>query len=264
MPYANVNGQRIYYEDTGGGGPAIVFSHGILLDGTMFAPQLMAFRERYRCITWDERGHGKTATETLPSFSYYDSANDLAALLSFLDINHAILVGVSQGAFLGMRCALTHPERVRALVLLATQAGTDDATTIAGYHQLIDPWIAGNLSEYAATTLQHLLFGPDWPGATVWEEKWRTITTPNLVACLDALVRRDDVSDRISSIHIPTLIIHGDADAAIPLAKAQAMKEAIPNAELVVVAGGHSINMTNPPPVNMALMDFLERHDLTS
>jgi pimeloyl-ACP methyl ester carboxylesterase len=264
MPYASMDGQRLYYEDTGGSGPAIVFSHGILLDGTMFAPQLAALRDRYRCIVWDERGHGKTATESLPSFSYYDSANDLAALLSFLDIDSAILVGMSQGAFVSMRCALTHPERVRALVLIATQAGIDDATTVAGYRQLFDPWIAGNLSEYAATTLRSLLFGPDWPGATAWTEKWRTITAPNLLSSFDALVRRDDITDRISSIHVPTLIIHGDADAAIPLAKARVMQEAIPDAELVVVAGGHSINMTDPAPVNTALNDFLERHHLVA
>src|SRR5882757_11137393 len=70
MPYANVNGQRLYYEDTGGAGPVIIFSHGLLLDGTMFAPQVAALGNKYRCIIWDERGHGKTAGETLEPFSY--------------------------------------------------------------------------------------------------------------------------------------------------------------------------------------------------
>ena len=65
MPYANVNGQRLYYEDTGESGSAIVFSHELLLDGTMFAPHVTAFRARYRCIVWDQRGHGKTATDAV-------------------------------------------------------------------------------------------------------------------------------------------------------------------------------------------------------
>lgn len=51
MPYAHVNGQRLYYEDTGGDGPAIVFSHGLLMDGSMFAPQVQALRGAWRCIT---------------------------------------------------------------------------------------------------------------------------------------------------------------------------------------------------------------------
>ncbi|WP_027580373.1 alpha/beta hydrolase [Bradyrhizobium sp. Ai1a-2] len=264
MPYADVNGQRLYYEDTGGSGPAVIFSHGLLLDGTMFSPQVMALRDRYRCILWDERGHGKTATETLPPFSYYDSANDLSALLAFLGIESAILVGVSQGSFLGMRCALTHPERVRALVLIATQAGVDDAQTLASYRALLGAWIAGKLPDEIATTVEHIIFGPHWAGASAWKERWRAMTAPNLLSCLDTLARRDDITDKISAIRVPALVIHGDADAAIPLSRAQAMKQAIPNAELIVIAGGHSVNMTNPGPVNAAIKDFLERHRLVA
>ena len=77
MPFAQVNGQELYFEDTGGNGPAIVFSHGLLMDQSMFAPQVTALRSAYRCITWDERGHGRTAADTLSPFTYYDSADDL-------------------------------------------------------------------------------------------------------------------------------------------------------------------------------------------
>jgi pimeloyl-ACP methyl ester carboxylesterase len=262
MPYADVNGQRLYYEDTGGTGPVIVFSHGLLLDGTMFAPQVAAMRDKYRCIVWDERGHGKTAGETLAPFSYYDSANDVAALLAFLGVDSAILTGVSQGAFLGMRCALIHPERVRALILIAAQTGVDDPATLEGYGKLFDAWIANKLPEEVAATVAHIIFGPDWPGAAAWKAKWRTMTAPNLRAAFDALISRDDIGAKVVAIRVPTLVIHGDADAAIPLAKAQAMKASIPDTELVVVEGGHSVNLTNPAPVNAAIEAFLARHRL--
>lgn len=262
MAYANVNGQRLYYEDTGGAGPAIIFSHGILLDGTTFGPQVDALRHRYRCITWDERGHGKTAGKTLQPFTYYDSADDLAALLSFLGINSAILVGVSQGAFLGMRCALTHPECVRALVLIATQTGIDDPATLKSYDSILNVWAAKGLPEEVALTFENILFGAGWSGAAAWKEKWRAMTTPNLLGAFDTLGRRDDISDKVSAIRVPTLIIHGNSDAPIPLSKAKATQASIPKAELVVVEGGHSINMTNPEPVNAAIDDFLTRHHL--
>jgi pimeloyl-ACP methyl ester carboxylesterase len=74
----------------------LAFSHGILMDREMFAPQVEAFRSRYRCVAWDERGHGRTASERLEPFSYYDSADDLAALLRHLAIDKAVLVGMSQ------------------------------------------------------------------------------------------------------------------------------------------------------------------------
>ena len=82
MAIAEVNGQRLYYEDTGGPGPAGIFSHGLFMDHEMFAPQVEALKGRYRCITWDERGHAGTASDTLAPFSYYDSADDLAAAVA--------------------------------------------------------------------------------------------------------------------------------------------------------------------------------------
>ncbi len=207
MPYANVNGQRLYYEDTGGTGPAIIFSHGLLLDGTVFARQVAALRDRYRCITWDERGHGKTAAETLAPFSYYDSADDVAALLSFLGIDNAVLAGVSQGGFLGMRCALTHPERVRALILIATQTGKEDPATLQAYKQMLDAWIANKLPEEIATTIERIIFGPAWPDAAAWKERWRGMTASNLRGAFVPLASRDDIGDKVSAIRVPTLII---------------------------------------------------------
>jgi pimeloyl-ACP methyl ester carboxylesterase len=118
------------------------------------------------------------------------------------------------------------------------------------------------LPEEIATTLEHIIFGPDWPGAAAWKKKWRTLTAPNLRGAFDTLARRDNIGDKVSAIRVPTQIIRGDADAAIPIAKAQAMQASIPNAELVVVEGGHSVNMTNPAPVNAAIEAFLARHRL--
>jgi len=90
------------------------------------------------------------------------------------------------------------------------------------------------------------------------------MTEPNIRSCFYALARRDDIGDKVATIHVSTLVIHGDADNAVPLGKAQTMQASIPNAELVVVDGGHSINMTNPAPVNEAIETFLRRHRLVS
>ena len=69
MPYADVNGQRLFYEDTGGGEDAIVFSHGYFMSRAMFDPQIAALRDDWRCISWDERGHGQTETTPEPSIA---------------------------------------------------------------------------------------------------------------------------------------------------------------------------------------------------
>src|SRR5581483_9279592 len=85
MAIATVNGRRVAYEDTGGGGPAVIFSHGLLMDREMFAPQLDALRGEFRCIAWDARGHGESDEATEP-FTYWDSAGDMFALAEHLGV----------------------------------------------------------------------------------------------------------------------------------------------------------------------------------
>src|SRR3546814_10958340 len=117
-----------------------VCSSDLLMDHEMFAPQIAALRARWRCISWDERGHGRTAGEAIEPFSYYDSADDLAALLDHLGIEPAVLPGMSQGGDLPLRCALRHPQCVRALILLDTPAQTDGAAMTDGSQQMIEAW----------------------------------------------------------------------------------------------------------------------------
>ena len=116
-------GATVGYTDSGGDGPVVVFSHGLLMNHTMFAPQVEALRDGYRVITWDERGHGEAEHEG--TWSFWDSADDVLALLDHLGIEQAVLAGMSQGGFLSLRATLSAPDRVRALVLIDTQAGVE-------------------------------------------------------------------------------------------------------------------------------------------
>jgi len=260
MPIAAVNGQEILFEDSGGDGPAIVFSHGLMMDHAMFAPQVAALRDRWRCIAWDERGHGATARGVLAPFTYYDSADDLAALLRHLEIPRAVLAGMSQGGFLSLRCALTHPRIVRALILIDTQAGKEDPERLPLYEDLVGRWMAEGLSEETADFIEATILGQGWSGAASWREKWRHMAPGDLAACMATLGGRDDIASRLGGIAVPSLVIHGDADAAIPLALAQNLARGLPASELVVIEGaGHAANLTHPEPVNAAIERFLAR-----
>lgn len=260
MPIARVNGQNIHYQDTGGDGPAVVFSHGLFMDHEMFAPQVAALKGRYRVIVWDERGHGATAGATLPPFTYYDSADDLAALLKHLGIGRAVLAGMSQGGFLSLRAALTHPDIVRALILIDTEAGVEDPARMAGYMQLIDEWLAGGLSDSTANFIEATILGDGWSGADPWRDKWRAFAPHNVRGCMDCLAGRDDIAGKLSQIKVPALVIHGEADAAIDLTHAEALARDLPKGELVVIPGaGHAANLTHPDLVNPAIETFLAR-----
>src|SRR3954454_5260355 len=161
MPQVEVNGQRIFYEDSGEGETAVVFSHGYLMDHSMFDAQRDALRDRFRVIAWDERGHGQTETSD-DAFTYWDSARDLLGLLDALEIEQAVLAGMSQGGFLSMRAALTAPERVKALVLLDTQTGVEEAEKRPGYDQLLDAWVAPDgPPQDVLDTVAAIILGPD-------------------------------------------------------------------------------------------------------
>ncbi|MEC7579944.1 MAG: alpha/beta hydrolase, partial [Actinomycetota bacterium] len=116
MATAEINGIEINYRDTGGDGPVVLFSHGFMMNHTMFDAQLEALAPDYRCIAWDERGFG--GTPATGPFTYWDSANDALAILDHLGIEQAVFAGMSQGGFLSMRAALTAPERVSGLIFI--------------------------------------------------------------------------------------------------------------------------------------------------
>jgi pimeloyl-ACP methyl ester carboxylesterase len=256
MPFADVNGQRLHYEDTGGDGPAVVFSHGLFMDETMFDPQVAALRDRYRCIAWDERGHGQTGDTTEP-FTYWDSAEDLAALLGSLGVERAVLAGMSQGGFLSLRCALRHPELVRALILIDTQAGVEDPDRLPGYQVMVDNWVANGPDQPTLDIIAGLILGEGYPAAE-WQEKWTRQSNENLVTVFTTLATREDLHDRLAEIDVPALVIHGEADASIALEIGRNLADGIPDAEFVIVPGaGHAANLTHPELVNPQIERFL-------
>lgn len=256
MPHVEVNGQELFYEERGAG-DAIVFSHGFLMDRTMFAAQVEALSGSWRTIAWDERGHGLTRSTAEP-FSYWDSASDLLGLLDALGVERAVLVGMSQGGFLSLRAALSAPERVRALILLDSQAGTEDPAKAPYYDQLIDSWEADGLSDELGAIVASIVIGSDAALSTPWIERWRGIDTAVLRQIYATLMTRDDITERVREIAAPTLVVHGEADVAIDPARAHALTDLMPNATLQTIPGaGHAANLTHPAPVNAAIERFL-------
>lgn len=99
MPYADVDGARLYFEDGGGERPAVIFSHGNLMDRDMWAYQTRVLAGDFRLVVRDERLHGR-AEDDGRIYTYWDSAVDLIGLLDHLGVRQAALVGHSQARFL--------------------------------------------------------------------------------------------------------------------------------------------------------------------
>ncbi len=257
MPVAEVNGQRIRYDDSGGEGPAVILSHGFLMDREMFAPQVDALAGEFRVITWDERGFGETEYDGQP-FTYWDSARDCLGLLDHLGIERAVLGGMSQGGFLSLRAALLAPERARALVLIDTQSGVEDPERLPAYRQMQETWLQAGPIDQLTETVASLIIGEPKLNE-VWIAKWRARDPQMLAEPGNCLFERDDITNRVGEITVPAIIFHGTADMSIPMEKAEELCTALPGCVGVVpVEGGpHAANLTHPEQVNGPLLDFL-------
>jgi pimeloyl-ACP methyl ester carboxylesterase len=256
MPHADINGQRIYFEDSGGDGPAVILAHGFLMDQEMFAPQVEALSSDYRVITWDERGFGQTEFDGEP-FTYWDSASDCLGLLDHLGIDRAVVGGMSQGGFISLRVALTAPERVRGLILLDTQAGTEDPETVPAYDAMRDTWLAvGPVDELAGVVADIIIADPEFN--PTWIAKWQARPKEIFEQPYITLTTRDDVTDRLGEITAPAIVVHGTEDTAIAMDRAEALAAGLSGSGPVVEVGGaHAANLTNPEPVNAAIVEFL-------
>jgi len=256
MPHAQINGQKIYFEDTGGDGPPVILAHGFLMDHEMFAPQVAALRDTHRVITWDERGFGLTEHDGEP-FSYWDSANDCIALLDHLGVDRAVVGGMSQGGFLSLCVALTAPDRVRGLILLDTQAGIDDPETKEANDGMNHVWLTeGPESGLADIVATIIIDDPDHSPA--WIAKWLDRPKEAFRQPYQCLTTRDDITDRLGEITCPAVVVHGVDDTAITMDRAEILAAALVGCPGVIKVGGaHAANLTNPEPVNAAILAFL-------
>ena len=152
----------------------------------------------------------------------------MLALLDHLGIEQAVFGGMSQGGFLSLRAALLAPRRVRGLVLIDSQAGTELEASRPGYEQMHQMWLdqgPGPVQEIVAA----IILGPGpWDSwYAKWAEQyaqWAPDNLGQLAWPFRCLMDRDDITGRLGEVTCPALIVHGAEDAAIPLARAEEMR----------------------------------------
>lgn len=265
MPIAEINETSLYYEDTGPGstGETIVFSHGLLWGTELFAPQVAALRSRYRCISWDHRGQGKSAEDWRHCIGMELLAQDATALLDHLGVKAATFVGLSMGGFVGMRVAARRPDLVRRLVLIETSIAREAAATVPRYRMLNAVYRRVGPRLVAGQVAKVMLGTSTLRDASRKREvaKWIEIMTRrrDIWRAVNGVIDRAPMAqDELAKIKVPTLVIVGDEDVATPRDKAELIVGAIAGAKLEVVArAGHSSTVEQPDAVNRLLDAFL-------
>lgn len=261
MGTASVNGITVGYDDEGGG-PPLVLIHGHPFDRTMWAPQVGAFtRLGWRVIVPDLRGYGQSSV-VAGTVAWEAYARDIAALLDDLEVNDAVLGGLSMGGQIVMEFCRLFPDRVRAVLLADTfcQAETDDGKRARNDQadRLLDEGMRG----YAEEVLPKMVAPYNIKALPAVAEHVLTMmlrTSPlGAAAALRARAERPDYADLLAHTSVPALIMVGRDDQFTPVAVADFMARLIPQANLVVIDGAaHLPNLERPAVFNQVLQRFL-------
>ena len=257
---AHVNGLQLNYDDVGTGVP-IVLLHAFPLDRSMWAPQVGALVRQGRCLAPDLRGFGSTTAA--PPYGMDQYADDVAALMDKLDIDPAVVVGLSMGGYIAFALWRRHRARVRALVLADTRAGADTDEGREKRRRLIEVAQSRGSSTIADLQIASMV------GATTRERRPEVAETirammaaapvEGIVGALDAMIARPDSTSTLATIEVPTLIMVGDEDTLTPPAESQSMRAQIRGSRLEVISeAGHICNLERPSAFNHVLSEFVE------
>jgi 3-oxoadipate enol-lactonase len=259
---AFINGVHLAYDDVGSG-PAVVLVHGYPLCRQMWLPQVeVLVAAGYRAITPDLRGFGESEAPDGP-YSMSIFADDLAALLSHLGIERAVVGGMSMGGYVLLNLAERYPQQVAAAMFLVTRAAADDepgkmrrsslaAEVIAGRPQTVTDAFAGILFALGTSVVR--------PELVAEVQNWMTATSlRGLAGGLLAMRDRTDYVDLLPSFNLPALVVGAEADRAVPPEHSRVLAAGLPNAQLCMVGeAGHMANLERPAAFNACLLEFLD------
>jgi aminoacrylate hydrolase len=263
MPFAELADAAIHYKVRGEGFPVLGIM-GFGLDQRFWAGQIPVVTEHHRFITFDNRGTG-TSTGA-PAGRLEDLAGDALGVLDRLEVERAIVMGVSMGGAIAQHVALTAPDRVAALVLGMTWARPIEFMRRqhelgriiikgAGSQGLIESSIVRMFTprffEIGREAIDRMLLSMSADGAPMLASE------DVLLAQLDALDMHNTI-DRLGEIRCPTLVIGGEMDVLVPYFASEEIAGAIPGAQLVTLHTGHALMIEEMDAFNRALTAFLD------
>lgn len=246
-----------------GSGPPLLLIMGLGLSGGAWWRSVPTLAKRFRVITYDNRGTGRSTALTY-TYTTEAMADDALAVLDGAEIEHAHVYGMSLGGMVAQQLVLRHPKRVRGLVLGATQPGGRRAVVaepeVMSFFQRRSE-LPSEESAWASVPYNYSSKARDRYAGRIGEDIARRLANPfdehayRAQMCAAAL---HNCYGRLARVEQPTLVVHGTADRVIPFENAEMMAQRIPGARLKPLRDCGHLYPTELPRVNEAIGDFLE------
>lgn len=259
LAYSEVAGGAAQSHGSGSGAP-LVLIHGLGGSQADWPFQVPVFAARFRIVTLDLRGHGRSPKPSGP-YRMSQLAADVALLLMRLDARPAHVVGLSLGGAVAQQLAIDYPDLVRSLVLVNTAScfiSTQWRRRLLGARRFAAVYLQGmdKVAEDVAGRLFPLL-----EQAPLRAEAVRRIAANDLAAYRASLwaVARFNVTFLLDLITCPTLVVAGENDSTVPIAPKQLLAQRIHGSRFQVIANStHATPLDQPDAFNQAVMEFLE------
>jgi 2-hydroxy-6-oxonona-2,4-dienedioate hydrolase len=259
--FADINGAKIYYEFEGAG-KVLVMIHAGIADLRMWDDQFTEFATNYKVIRYDMRGYGKTA----PVDGEYAGHEDLYALLQYLNVEKACVMGCSKGGGVAMNFTLEHPEMVSGLIMVCSGPNgfEFDEPPPPQWDEMAAAWKSGDLEKTAAMEAHIWVDGltrtPDQVDSRIRDKviEMNLIALRNEKLGLGKEIELDPpAAKRLSEIQVPTLLIVGQYDTPYLIAAADFMAANIAGAQKVMMPTAHVPSMERPEELNQQVRTFL-------
>jgi pimeloyl-ACP methyl ester carboxylesterase len=257
--YVELNGRRQRYLEAGAGWP-LVLLHAFPLNADLWRPQLERIPRGWRFLAPDLRGFGPGIAPSRMSIA--DMADDVEAFLDVMEIEKAVIAGLSMGGYVMMQLSRSAPERFTAMVLANTKGTADSADARAARDQMAGLVKREGPAAVADQMLPKLLGATSHRARPYLETLVRRLiesnTAEGIAAAIHAIKERPDSMPTLARSAVPALVITSEEDAIIPITESEAMQRTIPRAVLVVLpAAGHLSNIEVPEDFSEALANFL-------
>ncbi len=256
-----VNNTTISYHDVGKGAIPILFLHGFPFDKSMWKEQIDSLKDSHRVIAIDLRGFGKS-TDEKSKLSIDLFGEDVIAFLDKLNIEKAIICGLSMGGYLALNLVHRFPERFTALILCDTQCVADTREAREKRLETIKQINLEGTDTFNKNFIKSVFHPKSLTDKQEIVENLKSIVVANpkeiITAGLTALADRAETCSTLNKIQIPTLIICGRQDEVTPLAQSEFMHENIKGSVLRIIdEAGHVSNLEQPEEFNQHLVEFL-------
>lgn len=262
MPELLMEGYKIYYEEKGEGIP-LLFLEGLGYSTWMWKYQDFCSK-KYRCIFLDNRGVGKSSPLTQP-YSTDFFARDAVAVLNYLKIDSAYVLGVSMGGFIAQEMAKISPEKIRGLILVSTSCGGKRSMPMSQevYNEMVRTIPGESLKDKLKRTMA-LAFTSNFLNSRVNEfeeiinERMKNLTDEKQVVFQSLSVLNFNACEENSKFVKPALIIAGMEDRVLPWTNSILIFKTIPHSSLILFKGqNHLLFMEKYETFNERVLEFI-------